>query len=106
MPFTFVRYAAGVAAAATSASTSIRTTATSGNHLIRPPIGSTAVDLDTLTPHHPDLTRARLRGIYPHMLQDDYASCLAGNLRAAARMITREYDTALRPHDLRITQVA
>jgi DNA-binding MarR family transcriptional regulator len=40
------------------------------------------------------------------MLHDDYAGCLAGNLRAAARMITREYDTALRPHGLRITQVA
>jgi DNA-binding MarR family transcriptional regulator len=37
---------------------------------------------------------------------DDYVGCLAGHLRAAARMITREYDTALRPHGLRITQVA
>ena len=38
--------------------------------------------------------------------EDDYVRCLAGNLRAASRMITREYDTALRPHGLRITQVA
>jgi len=37
---------------------------------------------------------------------DDYVGCLAGHLRAAARAITREYDSALRPHGLRITQVA
>jgi DNA-binding MarR family transcriptional regulator len=37
---------------------------------------------------------------------DDYVGCVAGHLRAAARVITREYDTALRPHGLRITQVA
>lgn len=37
---------------------------------------------------------------------DDYVGCLAGHLRAAARAITREYDTALRPHGLRITQIA
>jgi DNA-binding MarR family transcriptional regulator len=36
----------------------------------------------------------------------DYAGCVAGNLRAAARVVTREYDAALRPHGLRITQVA
>jgi DNA-binding MarR family transcriptional regulator len=37
---------------------------------------------------------------------DDYVGCVAGHLRAAARVITREYDAALRPHGLRITQVA
>jgi DNA-binding MarR family transcriptional regulator len=37
---------------------------------------------------------------------EDYVGCVAGHLRAAARVITREYDTALRPHGLRITQVA
>lgn len=37
---------------------------------------------------------------------DDYVGCVAGNLRAAARVVTREYDAALRPHGLRITQVA
>jgi DNA-binding MarR family transcriptional regulator len=36
----------------------------------------------------------------------DYLGCLAGNLRAAARLATRRYDTALREHGLRITQVA
>jgi DNA-binding MarR family transcriptional regulator len=39
-------------------------------------------------------------------VQDDYVGCLAGNLRAASRMITREYDAALRPYGLRITQAA
>jgi DNA-binding MarR family transcriptional regulator len=38
--------------------------------------------------------------------EDDYVGCVAGNLRAAARVVTREYDAALRPHGLRITQVA
>jgi DNA-binding MarR family transcriptional regulator len=38
--------------------------------------------------------------------EDDYFGCVAGNLRAAARVVTREYDAALRPHGLRITQVA
>ena len=37
---------------------------------------------------------------------EDYVGCLAGHLRAAVRVITREYDAALRPHGLRITQVA
>jgi DNA-binding MarR family transcriptional regulator len=37
---------------------------------------------------------------------DDYVGCLAGHLRAASRVITREYDAELRPHGLRITQVA
>jgi DNA-binding MarR family transcriptional regulator len=37
---------------------------------------------------------------------EDYVGCVAGHLRAAARVITREYDGALRPHGLRITQVA
>jgi DNA-binding MarR family transcriptional regulator len=37
---------------------------------------------------------------------DDYVGCIAGNLRAAARVVTREYDAALRPHGLRITQIA
>jgi DNA-binding MarR family transcriptional regulator len=36
----------------------------------------------------------------------DYVGCLAGHLRAASRVITREYDVALRPHGVRITQVA
>jgi DNA-binding MarR family transcriptional regulator len=39
-------------------------------------------------------------------LAEDYVGCVAGHLRAAARVITREYDAALRPHGLRITQVA
>jgi DNA-binding MarR family transcriptional regulator len=38
--------------------------------------------------------------------EDDYVGCVAGNLRAAARVVTREYDAALRPYGLRITQVA
>lgn len=37
---------------------------------------------------------------------DDYVGCVAGHLRAATRVITREYDAALRLHGLRITQVA
>lgn len=37
---------------------------------------------------------------------DDYVGCLAGHLRAATRAITREYDSALRPHGVRITQIA
>jgi DNA-binding MarR family transcriptional regulator len=37
---------------------------------------------------------------------DDYLGCVAGHLRAATRVISREYDAALRPHGLRITQVA
>jgi DNA-binding MarR family transcriptional regulator len=37
---------------------------------------------------------------------DDYVGFVAGHLRAAARVITREYDAALRPHGLRITQIA
>ena len=36
----------------------------------------------------------------------DYVGCLAGNLRAATRAVTRFYDDALRPHGLRITQIA
>jgi DNA-binding MarR family transcriptional regulator len=39
-------------------------------------------------------------------LAEDYVGCVAGHLRAAVRVITREYDAALRPHGLRITQVA
>jgi DNA-binding MarR family transcriptional regulator len=46
-------------------------------------------------PTDPELSRA-----------EDYVGCVAGHLRAAARVITREYDAALRPHGLRITQVA
>lgn len=38
--------------------------------------------------------------------EGDYVGCLAGHLRAAVRAITREYDSALRPYGLRITQVA
>lgn len=37
---------------------------------------------------------------------DDYVGCLAGHLRAASRVLTREYDAALRAHGLRITQIA
>jgi DNA-binding MarR family transcriptional regulator len=37
---------------------------------------------------------------------DDYVGCLAGHLRAASRVLTREYDAALRSHGMRITQVA
>jgi DNA-binding MarR family transcriptional regulator len=40
------------------------------------------------------------------MREDEYIGCLAGHLRAATRLITREYDFALRPHGMRITQVA
>ena len=36
----------------------------------------------------------------------DFVGCLAGNLRAAARVVTRAYDAALRPHGVRITQIA
>jgi DNA-binding MarR family transcriptional regulator len=36
----------------------------------------------------------------------DYVGCLAGHLRAAARVVTREYDAELRSRGLRITQVA
>ena len=36
----------------------------------------------------------------------DYVGCLAGNLRAAARVTTRVYDAALRDNGVRITQVA
>src|SRR5207244_1223288 len=38
--------------------------------------------------------------------EDDYVGCLAGHLRAASRVITREYDAALRSHGIRITQIA
>jgi DNA-binding MarR family transcriptional regulator len=37
---------------------------------------------------------------------EEYVGCVAGNLRAAARVVSREYDAALRPHGVRITQVA
>jgi DNA-binding MarR family transcriptional regulator len=36
----------------------------------------------------------------------DFVGCLAGNLRAASRVVTRVYDSALRDTGLRITQVA
>jgi DNA-binding MarR family transcriptional regulator len=36
----------------------------------------------------------------------DFVGCLAGNLRAASRVVTRAYDAALRGTGLRITQVA
>lgn len=36
----------------------------------------------------------------------DFVGCLADNLRAASRTVTRRYDDALRGHGLRITQVA
>ena len=35
-----------------------------------------------------------------------FVGCLAGNLRAATRAVTRSYDAALRPYGMRITQVA
>lgn len=37
---------------------------------------------------------------------DDFVGCVAGNLRAAARSVTRVYDAALRDTGLRITQIA
>jgi DNA-binding MarR family transcriptional regulator len=37
---------------------------------------------------------------------EQFVGCLAGNLRAAARVVTRVYDVALRQHGVRITQVA
>jgi DNA-binding MarR family transcriptional regulator len=37
---------------------------------------------------------------------DDFVGCVAGNLRAAARCVTRVYDDALRDTGLRITQIA
>jgi DNA-binding MarR family transcriptional regulator len=38
--------------------------------------------------------------------REEFAGCLAGNLRAATRLVTRLYDEALRDSGLRITQVA
>ena len=38
--------------------------------------------------------------------EDDFVGCLAGNLRAAARLATRRFDAELRGFGLRITQVA
>lgn len=55
---------------------------------------------------------SRITGIYTLLVTTtttpapDYVDCLAGNLRAAARAVTRVYDDALRPHGLRLTQVA
>jgi DNA-binding MarR family transcriptional regulator len=40
------------------------------------------------------------------LASSDFVGCLAGNLRAAARVATRLYDTALRESGVRITQVA
>jgi DNA-binding MarR family transcriptional regulator len=37
---------------------------------------------------------------------EEFAGCLAGNLRAAARTVSRLYDDALRDSGLRITQLA
>jgi DNA-binding MarR family transcriptional regulator len=46
-------------------------------------------------------------GIYPYMaIEDDFVGCLAGNLRAAARTVSRFYDEALQKSGLRITQLA
>ncbi len=46
-------------------------------------------------------------GIYPYMrMEDDFVGCLAGNLRAAARKVSRLYDDALQQSGLRITQLA
>ena len=44
--------------------------------------------------------------IYPYMSEDDFVGCLAGNLRAAARTVSRLYDDALHNSGLRITQLA
>ena len=55
------------------------------------------------------LTPREYVGIYPHMAgveSPDFAGCLVGNLRAAARVATRVYDSALRETGVRITQVA
>jgi DNA-binding MarR family transcriptional regulator len=46
-----------------------------------------------------------MRGDLPGA-DDDFVGCLAGNLRAATRAVTRFYDDALRPLGLRITQVS
>lgn len=40
------------------------------------------------------------------MSEDDFVGCLAGNLRAAARTVSRLYDDALHKSGLRITQLA
>jgi DNA-binding MarR family transcriptional regulator len=40
------------------------------------------------------------------MGEDDFVGCLAGNLRAAARTVSRLYDDALHKSGLRITQLA
>jgi len=40
------------------------------------------------------------------MSEDDFVGCLAGNLRAAARTVSRLYDDALHESGLRITQLA
>ena len=40
------------------------------------------------------------------MSEDDFVGCLAGNLRAAARTVSRLYDDALHNSGLRITQLA
>jgi DNA-binding MarR family transcriptional regulator len=37
---------------------------------------------------------------------DDFVGCLAGNLRAATRTVSRFYDSALQKSGLRITQLA
>lgn len=37
---------------------------------------------------------------------DDFVDCIAGNIRAASRLLTRIYDDELREAGLRITQVA
>lgn len=37
---------------------------------------------------------------------EDFAGCLAGNLRAASRLATRRYDAELRETGLRVTQIA
>ena len=47
--------------------------------------------------------------VYTRIVQDadnDFEGCAAGNVRAAARVLTRRYDRALRGSGLRITQVA
>jgi DNA-binding MarR family transcriptional regulator len=40
------------------------------------------------------------------LASSDFVGCLAGNLRAASRVASRVYDSALRESGIRITQVA
>jgi len=44
--------------------------------------------------------------IVPRSDEEDFYGCVAGNVRAAARVLTRIYDNELRNAGLRVTQVA